>query len=340
MIIKSFELKRNKSNLIKSNFFLLYGENQGLKKDIKKFISEEIKEKNDDVEKISIYENEILKNAENFYNLIYSGSLFSNKKIITIYEATDKIITDLKEIHEKFPENIFLIIFSEVLEKKSKLRNFFEKGNQTICIPCYLDNEKDLQVIASLELKKSNINLSREAINILIEKSNSDRSNLRNEIEKIKSYSLNKKTIEIDEIKSLINFSGDYKSDILINECLCGNTSQYKKIISELYDSAVNQIMLLRILSNKIQRLLKIKEQQNKDETIDSLINAIKPSIFWKEKPMVKKQLSIWNLDELKKLIDDANNTELLCKKNPQISKNIFFNFVSDICTKASNSSL
>ena len=163
---------------------------------------------------------------------------------------------------------------------------------------------------------------------------------MRNEIEKIKSYSLNKKTIEIDEIKSLINFSGDYKSDILINECLCGNTSQYKKIISELYDSAVNQIMLLRILSNKIQRLLKIKEQQNKDETIDSLINAIKPSIFWKEKPMVKKQLSIWNLDELKKLIDDANNTELLCKKNPQISKNIFFNFVSDICTKASNSSL
>ena len=77
-----------------------------------------------------------------------------NKKIITLHEITDKIISSLKDIYEKFPENVFLIIFSEVLEKKSKLRNFFEKENNTICIPCYLDNEKDLQIIASLELKK------------------------------------------------------------------------------------------------------------------------------------------------------------------------------------------
>ena len=326
--------------MIKSNFFLLYGENQGLKKDIKKFIIEEIEGKNGNVEKISLYENEILKDTENFYNFIYSGSLFSNKKIITLHEITDKIISSLKDIYEKFPENVFLIIFSEVLEKKSKLRNFFEKEAGTICIPCYLDNEKDLQIITSLELKKSNIKLSQEAINILIEKSNSDRNNLRNEIEKIKSYSLNKKSIEIHEIKSLINFSGDYKSEILINECLSGNTSRYKKIVSELYDTAINQIMLLRLLSNKIQRLLKIKEQESKANSIDTLINTIKPSIFWKEKPIVKKQLLIWNLDELKELIDDANNTELLCKKNPQISKNIFFNFASDICKRASNSSL
>jgi len=45
MIIKSYEIKKNKLNLLKNNFFLLYGENIGLKKDIKKFISTEIKKK-------------------------------------------------------------------------------------------------------------------------------------------------------------------------------------------------------------------------------------------------------------------------------------------------------
>ena len=179
--------------------------------------------------------------------------------------------------------------------------------------------------------------LSREAINILIEKSNFDRNNLRNEIEKIKSYSLNKKNLELHEIKSLINFSGEYKSDILINECLCGNISQYKKIISEFYINAVNQIFLLRILSNKIHRLLKIKEQKNKSNNIDSIINTSKPTIFWKEKPLVKKQLSIWSLNDLQKMIYDINNTELLCKKNPQISNGIFLNFFSEICKKANN---
>ena len=93
----------------------------------------------------------------------------------------------------------------------------------------------------------------------------------------------------------------------------------------------------MRILSNKIQRLLKIKAEENKSNNVDNLINAIKPKIFWKEKPLVKKQLSIWSLNDLKKIISEINNTELLCKKNPHISKVIFFNFFSHICKKANN---
>jgi len=337
MIIKSYEVQKNKSNLSKYNFFLLYGENLGLKKDIRKFIKTGIEQGSNNAEILFLYEDEILDDEENYYNLIYTGSLFSNKKIITIYEATDKIIKKISDIYDKYPENVFLIIFSGILEKRSKLRNFFEANKKAICIPCYLDSEKDLEVIAQLELKKNNIMLSQEAINLLIEKSNSDRNNLRNEIGKIHSYSLNKKKLELTDIISLINFSGDYKSDIFINECLCGNITQYKKIISELYVNTVNQILLLRILSNKIQRLIKIKAKENKSNSVDNLINAIKPTVFWKEKPLLKKQLSIWSLNNLKKIIDEINNIELLCKKNPQISKVIFFNFFSKICKKANN---
>ena len=340
MILKSYEIQKNKSNLSKYNFFLLYGENFGLKKDIKEYIEIEIKKKDKHIEISSLYENDILNNEENFFNSIFSGSLFSEKKIIIIHESTDKIINNVTNIYNKYVENVYLIFFSDVLEKKSKLRNFFEINKKTICIPCYLDSEKDLEIIAQSELKKSSINLSREAINLLIEKSNSDRNNLKNEIEKIKSYALNKKRIEFDEIKSLINFSGDHKSDILVNECLCGNILQYKKVVSEIYISTINQVYLLRILSNKIQRLLKIKEKENKLNNLDKLINSSTPTIFWKEKPIVKKQLSIWNRNDLNKLINEINNTELLCKKNPEISKVIFFNFFTKICSKAKNSSL
>ena len=337
MIIKSYEVPKNTTNFFKYNFFLLYGENTGLKKDIRNIIKKSIEQKDSSIEILSLFENEILNNEENFYDLVYSESLFSNKKIITVFEATDKIIKKINDVYDKHPKNVFLIIFSGILEKKSKLRIYFETNKETICVPCYLDSERDLEIIAQSELKKDNILLSREAINLLIEKSNSDRDNLKNEIEKIKSYSLDKKKIEFDEIKSLINFSGDYKSDILINECLCGNVSKYKKIISELYLNTVNQILLLRILSKKVQRLLKIKGQENIQNNLDNLVDVSRPAIFWKEKPLVKKQLSIWSLNELEKLINGINSTELLCKKNPQISKIIFFDFFLKICTKANN---
>mgnify|MGYP001184075483 FL=1 len=337
MIIKSYEIQKNLSNFLKYNFYLLYGENNGLKKEIRESIKVTIKQKDSNLELLSLYDNDIISNKENFYNSIYSGSLFSKKKIITINYGTDKIINVIKDVVDKYPGNILIIIISDILEKKSKLRNFFETNIKTVCIPCYLDGEKDLQIIAKTELKKNNINLSQESINLLVEKSNSDRDNLKNELEKIKSFSLNKKKLELDEIKSIINFSGEYKSDSLINECLCGNIPQYKKILSELYINTINYIFLLKILSNKIRRLLSLKMSEQNYNNLDSLINAFKPPIFWKEKTIVKKQLTVWNLSDLRATIHEIHDIELLCKKKPTISKVVFFNFFNKICKKANN---
>ncbi len=336
MIAKSFEISKKISNFLKYNLFLLYGENIGLKKDIAKIIKQAIKNK--DTEYLTFYENEIYENEDNFYNSIYSGSLFGDKKVISINNASDKILKQMEDISEKCPKNIFLIINAEVLEKKSKLRNFFEKNTKTLCVPCYLDNNRDLEFIAASELKKNNISISREVINLIVEKSNKDRNNLKNEIEKIKSFALNKKNLEADDIKQLINFSGEHKIDILINECLSGNITEYKKILSETYTNSVNQIFLLRALNNKMQRLLAMKKVETDFSNLDSLLNATKPPIFWLEKAMVKKQLTIWSLSDIQKTLNEINETELLCKKKPQLSKVIFFKFFTSVCKKVSSS--
>ena len=193
MITKSYEIEKNISKFIKYNMFLLYGENYGLKKEIQELIILGSKKIDNSLEVILTYENDVLSNLDNFFNTVYSDSLFSKKKIMTINNCSDKILKHLEEIKEKNPENIILIIFSDVLEKKSKLRNFFEKNISAPCIPCYLDNNKDLESIIIKSMNASKISLSRETINLLIEKSNNDRNNLKNEIEKIKSFALNKK---------------------------------------------------------------------------------------------------------------------------------------------------
>tara|TARA_B100002051_G_scaffold232120_1_gene230659 strand:+ start:1759 stop:2769 length:1011 start_codon:yes stop_codon:yes gene_type:complete len=336
MIAKSYEISKKPSFYFKYNLFLLYGENEGLKKEIKFLIAKN----KQDAELLSFYENNIISDKEKFYNTIYSASLFTKEKIIIINGASDKIFNEIEEISEKFPVGVCMIIISNILDKKSKLRNFFEKEKQTLCVPCYLDNNRDLEIIARNELRKNNISLSQESVNLLIEKSNSDRNNLKNEIDKIKAFSMNNKNLEIDNIKSLINFSGEYKSDSFVNECLSGNVLEYKKILSELYENTLNQTFFFRIMSNKINRLLNIKKTEKKYNDLDGLLNALKPPIFWKEKPIVKKQLNIWKTSDLKNIISEINKAELLCKKNPQVSKIVFFNFFTRICKKASSYSL
>ncbi len=339
MITKSYEILKNSEKLSKCNIFLLYGENEGLKNDIVKSIKITVsKKKKFDIQ--SIYEDEVLKSDENFYNSIFSGSLFSNNKIITIKNCSDKFVKYLENIADGIPENIILILLSDLLDKKSKLRNFFEKDKKIICVPCYLDNERDLNIIALSELKKNNILISQESLNLIVEKSNNDRNNLRNEIEKIISFSASKKKIDTRDVRAIINFSGEYKSDIFINECLSGNILQFKKMLTEFYNGTINQIFLLRILNNKIQRLINLKKQQEENDNLENLINYCRPPIFWQEKNTVKKQLTIWKYNELKKVVEEMNEIESQCKKKPQISKIIFLNFFTQLCKKANSYSL
>ena len=188
MIIKPIELE--KIDLKKNNIFLFYGENQGYKSEL---IEKKFKKLFPDCT-YNYDESEILKNKENFFNEILSRSFFDNEKLIIISRTTDKINDLIQEIIEKKIEDIVLVLNSAALEKKSKLRLFFEKDRNVICIPFYEDNYQTLNSIISLFFRNKKISISQQLTNILIERCRGDRKNLTNELTKIESFSLNKKT--------------------------------------------------------------------------------------------------------------------------------------------------
>jgi len=185
MIIKSFEVRKISNN--KSNIVLIFGENEGLKNDISENL---IKNKNN----IFKYEEkEILDNKNEFIESIYTKSLFEEKKSVIIKRATDKILKTIEEILEKKIKDLDLIINSGNLEKKSKLRSFFEKDKNLICIPVYADNLQTITKLAYDFLKDKNISISQSNINLIVTKSNGDRENLFNDLNKIYYYCINGK---------------------------------------------------------------------------------------------------------------------------------------------------
>ena len=83
-----------------------------------------------------------------------------------------------------------------------------------------------------------------------------------------------------------------------------------------------------------MKRLLKLQEEFKSNQSIDSVVNSYKPSIFWKEKEIVKRQMKILSYDKIFKLIIGANKIEYLIKKNPTISINIITDFILENCVK------
>ena len=331
MILKSFEL--GKIKLDNHNFYLFYGDNEGLKEET----IEKLFEKNY-LDKIHRYEEkEILDNVNSFFNSILTKSFFDNEKLIIINRATEKIRETIENLMERNPEDLKIILNSKNLEKKSTLRKFFEKEKSIVCVPFYEDNNQTLNSIISLFFRNKKIPISQQLVNILIERSRGDRKNLKNELGKIENFLLNKKNLNLEEIVKLTNLSDNYSASELVDQSLAKNTRKTVTILSENNYSDEDNIIIIRTLLAKLKRLVKIYELVDEKNNIEQAISACKPPIFWKDKALVTQQIKYWKKDTLKDLIYETNEVELLIKKNSAISKNILADFIICNSKKTNN---
>jgi DNA polymerase-3 subunit delta len=320
MILKPYDIK--KLNLKIYSLLLFYGKNQGLKNDALNILT---KNKNN-IQKYE--EKEILDNENNFIENILSKSLFEKEKLIVIKRTTDKILKVIEILHLKNLEDTTVILNSDNLEKKSKLRSFFEKDKKLACVPFYPDNNQTLSKLAYNLLNNKKISISPSNINLIVSKCNGDRETLINELQKIEYFSKNGKKISSENIAKLINLSENHSISELIDNCLAQNKKKIISILNENNFSNEDCIMIIRSFIIKAKKLLILSKTFETNKNIDLTISSAKPPIFWKEKEITKQQINKWNPENIKKLIYSLSEAELQIKKNINNSINLITDFI------------
>ena len=320
MILKSYEI--NKVNQSINHLILFYGKNDSLK-------NEAIEILNKDKNNILNYEEkEILDNENNFIETILSKSLFDPQKFIVIKRSTDKILKIIENLQQKNLEGTTIILNSEILEKKSKLRSFFEKNKKLVCVPFYPDNDQTLSKLAYNFLREKKISISSSNINLIVNKCSGDRETLINELQKIELFGKNGKQINSNSISKLINLSENHSISELIDNCLAQNKRKIISILNENNFSNEDCIMIVRSFLIKSKKLLALSEAFETNKNIDLTISSAKPPIFWKEKEITKQQVLKWNSKNIKQLIYSLSETELQIKKNINNSINLITDFI------------
>ena len=321
MIVKPYELDKIKNDL---KFFLFYGKNEGLKRHYINQLFKNNKSKN----VIKYDEKEILENEEIFFENILSNSLFESEKFIIINRSTDKISGIIIDLIERNINGVVIVIDAGLLEKKSKLRKLFEKEKDLACIATYPDTNEILSNLALTFFKKIDVSISRQNVNLIVDKCGGDRLNLENELEKIKFYLIEKKSISTEEILKLINLSENHTFYELIDHCLAKNKNKTINILNENSFSNEDCIIILRTFLFKAKKILGLSIEYEKNKDINKTINSAKPPIFWKEKDIIKTQLNKWNPEKIKELIYLINDIELQIKKDYNNSILIVTDFI------------
>ena len=322
MIVKSFEV--NKFNFDNYPIILFYGKNDGFQNQI-------LKEKftNNFKGIISKYEEiEFINNYQTIVAEILTRSLFEDQKLIIISRVSDKIIKFIEELKEEKLKDVKIILTTGMLEKKSKLRSFFEKEKQLVTIPFYNDDARALTSLITEFTNRNNIKLSRVSINLLINRASGNRQNLKAELEKIFNFSLSNKNISFENIQKLSNLAENYSVNELADCYLSKNKKALSKILNENNYSNEDCVLILRTLLSKSKRLMEIIHRYKEDKNLDQVISNAKPPIFWKDKEIVKIQAKNWELDDLKHKIYEINEVETLVKINSKNSINLVSDFM------------
>ena len=322
MIIKNFELNEVKTS--KFNIFLFYGKNEGFQNEI--INNYFLKKYNGEVYRYD--EPQFIENIDTIISGLLNKSLFEDQKIFIVSRVSNKMSEYIQIIEEKKLTECKMIFKSSILEKKSKLRNLFEKSKNLAVVPFYEDNSNSLFTILVKLLKEKDIKLSRESINLLVDRASGDRENLLKELDKIHSYSLTNKNIDFNAVDKLSNLAENYGIDQLVESYLSRNKRKLSKILNENNFSDEDCILMLRVILNKSKRLLGIIKKKSLNQNIEEVMAITKPPIFWKEKESIKKQVKIWKEEDLKDKIYQINEIEVLIKSNSKNSLNIISDFI------------
>jgi DNA polymerase-3 subunit delta len=332
VILKSYIVEQNVEILKNYKATLIHGQNDGIKDDIK----EEIKNINKSWDIINFFENELLKN-----NLLYENttnrSLFSEKKIIFIHEASDKVFDQVKECLEKENNEIKIYIFADKLEKKSKLRSLFEKDKKLATFPCYEDNERTLITYVNSRLRNFK-GLTGEITNIIINNSIMNRGIIKNELKKIIGF-FSEKKINKEQILEILNIKSDGDFSEIRDKALMGEKTKINKLLSETEILEDNTFFYLNSLNYRITRLHEITKISKHKENYEEVLEGLKPPVFWKDKPIILQQLKKWSRKKLEEVLVKIGETEILMKKNSYLRNDIIVkNLILSLANKASTS--
>ena len=331
MILKSYIVEKNISDLKKYHSILMYGENNGIKDDIK----EELKKDKEDTEIIILFNEEIIKNDELLLNHKNSVSLFSSKKIIFIHEASDKIFKTIENFLQYKNSDIKLYIFANTLEKRSKLRSYFEKNNDVGVIACYQDNERTLMNYVNSKLKGWK-GLSGEIINLIISNSNLDRKIIKSEITKIEIFFEDKK-INLIQLQDLLNIKENKDFNQIRDASLLGNKVKVNALLSQIQFDQEDFMFCLNNITYRLAKLIEIQNINKKERNYENALDALKTKVFWKDKPIYIEQLKKWNIDKLISATNIVGRTEIIMKKNSQVKNDVLLkNLLINLCLEAS----
>jgi DNA polymerase-3 subunit delta len=284
---------------------LIYGPDGGLVRDRSRHIAKLLLGKDaDPLNHMDLISDQVKADPAILRDELSAMSLMGGRRVITIRDAADKIAHTIEEAFEGLNTTTYLIVEGGELATSSALRKLFEGEARFAALACYRNEGRNLEEAIRGGLTGAGLRVTPDAISYLSHNLGNDHGVTQSEIEKIILYMGKDKELTLELAMELTGQNSSETMEDVCHAVASGNAREVYKLVSRMLHEGTQPVAIIRSLMRHFQRLDIATAQIQTGMSAEQAIAQLRPPVFFKYIPVMKRELSRMNARTLAQILN------------------------------------
>ncbi len=285
------------------NLYLLYGDEEYLKRYYRENLKYCILEDSDDMN-FSKFENKGI-DLNEVQSIADTLPFFSEHRLIIIQDSgLFKSSNDFTDYLEHMPDSTIIVFVEKEIDKRNKLYKYINKNG--IAAEIKVKDSEEVLNWAAKRLKESGKVFTRKTMEYFLHRVDNNLYNLSNEIEKIAAYTVGREEITIADIDAVCPAYLQNHIFQMVDAVGAGDTDKALKLYNELIELKEAPSYILYMLIRHFNILLQIGSMGNAPKNQVASKIGISPYFVGN----YQRQSSRFSGKQLKQALDNSLETE------------------------------
>lgn len=245
-----------------------------------------------------------------------SMSLMGGRRVIRVRPAGEESVAALENLAEAVAGDALIILEAGNLTPRSGLRALAETEANLAALPCYLDNEEDLQRLVEDAARADGFTVEEDALDWIVERLGGDRGQSRSEIDKLLLYKADDpdRIIKLADAMAVLGDTSAMDIGDVVGATFDGDLVTLDRALDRVFAEGGNAVQLVRALQRHADQLHLVSSNAKGGNFEAAMFKARGLQRGGPVRRQFENHLRRWPLPRLSSALSRILDAELECK--------------------------
>ncbi len=228
-----------------------------------------------------------------------SIAMFGGRRVIRVRNAGGAFREAMKGALHLERAEALVVAEAPGVKKDSALARLFEREQRLAALPVYADEAGDLHRLIEETLAAHGLAVDRDARQALADLLGADRMASRNELEKLALYCRGRERVRLQDVRAVCSDVSAHMMPEMLDAFFAGNMMEGLRLFAALLAEGAPAAAMLQAAANHVARLKELAAAMAQGMSAEQAVARARPPIFFRRRPVMQRQLRIWNMDAL-----------------------------------------